>query len=107
MFPRAPYLTNPFRAHRQITMIASTFFVIAAIAQAAFAQMISPPPGTPQCLIACSNQFCPTSEMSCICQQELQDITACVLTNCSGADLTAAESLAPRLCRKIPHVDWI
>jgi len=88
-------------------MIASTFFTIAAIAQAAFAQMISPPPGTPQCLITCSTQFCPTAEFACICQQQLQNITACVLTSCSGMDLTAAESLAPQLCRKIPPVDWL
>jgi CFEM domain len=79
--------------------------LVAALAQAALAQVIAPPPGTPQCLITCSGQYCPTAEQECICVTEFQNITLCVLSSCSGSDLTTAESLAPQLCRKIPASD--
>jgi hypothetical protein len=82
-------------------MFVYALVIVAAIAQAALAQVLMPPPGTPQCLITCSGQYCPTAEEECICVTQIQNITLCILSGCTGADLTAAESLAPQLCRKI------
>jgi CFEM domain len=88
-------------------MIASLFFVIISLVPNALAQSVAPPPGTPQCAISCSNEFCPTSDLTCICVTELSPITSCILANCTGSDLTAAENLGPQLCGKKTAIDGI
>src|SRR5277367_186927 len=73
-------------------------FLFATLAQFVLGQVISPPAGTPQCLITCGQQFCPTSEFQCECVDQLSNITVCVLSTCSTADQAAAAQIGGEIC---------
>lgn len=82
-----------------LTMLNSVVFAV-ILAQLTVGQVVTPPANTPQCLITCSSQFCPTAELSCICGTEISNITTCALSSCSTADQQAAAQIAESICGK-------
>jgi len=56
------------------------------------------PPNTPQCLLTCTSQYCPTADLQCECVDQLNNITVCVLLNCSASDQVTAAQIASEIC---------
>jgi len=80
-------------------MFFSLLFVTAATAfQFVSAQTVTPPAGTPPCLLACAMVSCPTSDLTCICVDQISAITSCVLANCSTTDQATAAQDATVIC---------
>lgn len=79
-------------------MLTSALLTLVALSQFVVGQTASPVPNTPHCLVTCSMQFCPTSQLQCLCVDKVSNITICALDTCDSADQATAEIIAAQVC---------
>jgi hypothetical protein len=82
-------------------MLTSALLTLVALSQFVVGQTVTPLPNTPQCLLTCSMQFCPTSQLQCLCVDQVSNITICALDTCNSADQVTAETIAAQICCKL------
>jgi hypothetical protein len=88
-----PLLPSPssYRLHIAMEFL-SLVAIIALCVQVVSAQ------GYPGCASGCPGEFCPTFNLTCVCDTHAYDITSCFNYHCSGPDLTQAYSAYSAEC---------
>jgi CFEM-containing surface protein len=89
-----PIITNNRTIMKSVAVFA---LALAAVANAQSA---------PACATTCVAQTptsCSESDISCLCHDQnfITQATQCILVNCKGSDLTAAEQFAQQLCETV------
>lgn len=79
-------------------MLTSALLTLVTLSRFVVGQTVTPLPNTPQCLLTCSAKFCPTSQLQCLCVDEISNITVCALNTCNAADQATAGKIGAQIC---------
>ena len=60
----------------------------------------------PACVLTCAEQFCANlADLQCLCNDQVSEITSCVLTSCDTADQATAAQLQVQECGLPPQIN--